>query len=78
MTNEATHASPLADTGATPPSPSTPGAPRRASPTTGAHLHIAPPSYNCYGPGGYTPKGGTGVAVRTLVQLAEDLADGTL
>ena len=27
---------------------------------------------------GYTPKGGTGAAVRTLVQLAQDVADGTL
>jgi leucyl aminopeptidase len=41
-----------------------------------AHLDIASPAYNGYGPYGYTPKGATGVAVRTLVQLAEDLADG--
>ncbi len=43
-----------------------------------AHLDIASPAYNGYGPYGYTPKGATGVAVRTLVQLAEDLADGDL
>jgi leucyl aminopeptidase len=39
-----------------------------------AHLDIAGPSYNQGEPHGYTPKGGTGVAVRTLVQLLEDLA----
>ncbi len=43
-----------------------------------AHLDIAGPSFNAGGPHGYTPKGGTGSAVRTLVQLAEDLADGEL
>jgi leucyl aminopeptidase len=43
-----------------------------------AHLDIAGPSYNAGGPHGYTPKGGTGSAVRTLVQLAEDLADGAV
>ena len=43
-----------------------------------AHLDIAGPSYNAGGPHGYTPKGGTGSSVRTLVQLAEDLADGDL
>jgi leucyl aminopeptidase len=43
-----------------------------------AHLDIAGPSYNSGGPYGYTPKGGTGAAVRTFLQLAEDLADGTL
>jgi leucyl aminopeptidase len=39
-----------------------------------AHLDIAGPSFNSHAPHGYTPKGGTGVAVRTLVALAEDLA----
>ena len=39
-----------------------------------AHLDIAGPSFNTDKPFGYTPKGGTGVAVRTLVALAEDLA----
>ena len=29
------------------------------------------PSYNEAGPFGYTPKGGTGFGVRTLVRLAE-------
>jgi leucyl aminopeptidase len=43
-----------------------------------AHLDIAGPSYNDAKPHGYTPKGGTGAAVRTLVQLAEDLAAGAL
>jgi leucyl aminopeptidase len=39
-----------------------------------AHLDIAGPSYNEAKPWGYTPKGGTGHGVRTLVGLAEDLA----
>jgi leucyl aminopeptidase len=43
-----------------------------------AHLDIAGPSFNEGEPHGYTPKGGTGVAVRTLVQVAEDVADGRL
>ncbi len=43
-----------------------------------AHLDIAGPAFNDGGPYGYTPKGGTGSAVRTLVQLAYDVADGTL
>ena len=38
-----------------------------------AHLDIAGPSFNSEKPFGYTHKGGTGVAVRTLVALAEDL-----
>ena len=33
------------------------------------------PSTRAYG---YTPKGGTGAGVRTLVAIAEELADGTL
>ncbi len=41
-----------------------------------AHLDIAGPAFNNGGPHGYTPKGGTGVAVRTLVQVAQDMADG--
>ena len=36
-----------------------------------AHLDIAGPAFNEAGPVGYTPKGGTGVGVRTLVRLAE-------
>ncbi|MEP6464582.1 MAG: leucyl aminopeptidase [Frankiaceae bacterium] len=41
-----------------------------------AHLDIAGPSFNTGDPYGYTPKGGTGAAVRTLVELAESLAGG--
>ncbi|MFF4754828.1 leucyl aminopeptidase [Streptomyces sp. NPDC002514] len=43
---------------------------------TWAHLDIAGPAFNEGGPFGYTPKGGTGTAVRTLVRLAEQTADG--
>ncbi len=43
-----------------------------------AHLDIAGPAWNLAEPYGYTPKGGTGAAVRTLVQLAEDVAAGAL
>jgi len=39
-----------------------------------AHLDIAGPSFNQGEAHGYTPKGGTGVPVRTLVQLVEELA----
>jgi len=39
-----------------------------------AHLDIAGPAFNESDPYGYTPKGGTGAAVRTLVTLAEDWA----
>ncbi|MPY62769.1 leucyl aminopeptidase [Streptomyces spongiae] len=45
---------------------------------TWAHLDIAGPAYNESGPFGYTPKGGTGSAVRTLVRLAELAASGDL
>jgi leucyl aminopeptidase len=45
---------------------------------TWAHLDIAGPAYNEGGPFGYTPKGGTGSAVRTLVRLAELTAAGDL
>ncbi|HEY9525121.1 MAG TPA: leucyl aminopeptidase, partial [Thermopolyspora sp.] len=45
---------------------------------TWAHLDIAGPAFHEGQPFGYTPKGGTGSAVRTLVQLAEDAAAGTL
>ncbi len=38
-----------------------------------AHLDIAGPAFNEGEPHGYTPRGATGVAVRTLVQLARDL-----
>jgi leucyl aminopeptidase len=43
-----------------------------------AHLDIAGPAFNESGPHGYTPKGGTGAATRTLVQVAQDMADGRL
>jgi leucyl aminopeptidase len=43
-----------------------------------AHLDIAGPAFNNGEPHGYTPRGGTGAAVRTFVQIAEDLADGRL
>ena len=39
-----------------------------------AHLDIAGPAFNTGKPFGYTPVGGTGVAVRTLLALAEDVA----
>ncbi|WP_306183362.1 MULTISPECIES: leucyl aminopeptidase [unclassified Streptomyces] len=45
---------------------------------TWAHLDIAGPAFNEQGPFGYTPKGGTGSAVRTLVRLAELTASGDL
>lgn len=39
-----------------------------------AHLDIAGPAFNGGSPHGYTGKGGTGVAVRTLLTLAERMA----
>jgi leucyl aminopeptidase len=42
--------------------------------TPWAHLDIAGPSWNGGEPYGYVPKGGTGFVVRTLFQLAENLA----
>jgi len=41
-----------------------------------AHIDIAGPSYNTSQPWGYTPKGGTGVPVRTLLATIEDLIAG--
>ncbi|MDQ1670035.1 MAG: leucyl aminopeptidase [Actinomycetota bacterium] len=41
------------------------------------HLDIAGPAWNESAAHGYTPKGGTGAAVRTLELLAQDVADGT-
>ncbi|SFO27376.1 leucyl aminopeptidase [Geodermatophilus obscurus] len=38
-----------------------------------AHIDIAGPSYNTGAPWGYTPKGGTGVPVRTLLATIEGL-----
>ncbi|MFE1177193.1 leucyl aminopeptidase [Streptomyces sp. NPDC058773] len=43
-----------------------------------AHLDIAGPAFHEGAPWGYTPKGGTGSAVRTLVRLAERTAAGDL
>ena len=43
-----------------------------------AHVDIAGPAFNEGEPYGYTPKGGTGAAVRMLVQVATDVADGQL
>lgn len=40
------------------------------------HLDIAGPAYNSKAPYGYTPKGGTGAAVRTFVRLAQERAAG--
>jgi leucyl aminopeptidase len=43
-----------------------------------AHLDIAGPAFNDGAAYGYISKGGTGAAVRTLVQIAQDVADGRL
>jgi leucyl aminopeptidase len=43
-----------------------------------AHLDIAGPAFHRSEPYGYTVKGGTGCSVRTLVQVALDVADGQL
>jgi leucyl aminopeptidase len=43
-----------------------------------AHLDIAGPAFNDSAAYGYTAKGGTGAAVRTLVQIATDVAEGRL
>jgi leucyl aminopeptidase len=42
------------------------------------HLDIASPSYHEGSPYGYIGKGGTGAGVRTLVQLATEVAEGRL
>jgi leucyl aminopeptidase len=39
-----------------------------------AHLDIAGPSNNQNSPYGFTAKGATGVTVRTLIALAEDIS----
>ena len=41
-----------------------------------AHIDLAGPAFNEEGPYGYTPAGGTGFGVRTLVELAEVLSQG--
>jgi len=43
-----------------------------------AHVDIAGPAFHEGEPYGYTAKGGTGAAVRMLVQVAADVADGRL
>ncbi|HEY3956557.1 MAG TPA: leucyl aminopeptidase [Streptosporangiaceae bacterium] len=43
-----------------------------------AHLDVAGPAFNESEAWGYTPKGGTGAAMRTLTQIAFDVADGRL
>jgi leucyl aminopeptidase len=43
-----------------------------------AHVDIAGPAFNEGDAYGYTPKGGTGAAVRMLVRIAEDTAAGQL
>ena len=43
-----------------------------------AHLDIMRPGVQRGAPYGYTPKGGTGAAARTLVQVALDMAEGRL
>ncbi len=45
---------------------------------TWVHIDIAGPSFNEKGAYGYTPKGGTGSAVRTFVQLAAEMAQGAM
>ena len=40
------------------------------------HIDIAAPAFNSEAPYDYHPKGATGPAVRTLVTLAEDVANG--
>ncbi|WP_137723763.1 leucyl aminopeptidase [Prescottella subtropica] len=39
-----------------------------------AHLDVAGPAFNTGGPFGYTGKGGTGVPVRTMISVLEDIA----
>ncbi|MCW4355366.1 leucyl aminopeptidase [Hoyosella sp. YIM 151337] len=43
--------------------------------TAWAHIDVAGPAYNTSGPWGYTGKGGTGVPVRTLFAVLEDIAE---
>jgi leucyl aminopeptidase len=43
-----------------------------------AHVDIAGPAFHDGEPYGYTAKGGTGAAVRMLVQVAQDVAEGRL
>jgi leucyl aminopeptidase len=45
---------------------------------TWVHVDIAGPAYNSGAAYGYTPKGATGAAVRTLVQIAAEMAQGAM
>jgi leucyl aminopeptidase len=47
-----------------------------SQPIPWAHLDIAGPAFNTASAYGYTSVGGTGVPVRTLVRLLEDVATG--
>ncbi|SKZ41757.1 cytosol aminopeptidase (leucyl aminopeptidase) [Mycobacteroides abscessus subsp. abscessus] len=40
-----------------------------------AHIDVAGPAFNSGAPWGYTPKGGTGVPVRTIARVIEDIAE---
>jgi leucyl aminopeptidase len=40
-----------------------------------AHIDVAGPAFNNSGPWGYTPKGGTGVPVRTIAAVLADIAE---
>jgi leucyl aminopeptidase len=40
-----------------------------------AHIDVAAPAYNTGSPWGYTPKGGTGVPLRTMFAVLEDIAE---
>jgi leucyl aminopeptidase len=42
------------------------------------HIDMAGPAFNEKGPYGYQPKGATGAAVRTFVQVAAEMASGLL
>ena len=42
-----------------------------------AHLDIAGPAFNDGKPYGYTTSGGTGVPVRTLLAVLDDIAAGS-
>ena len=42
------------------------------------HMDIAGPAFNEKAAYGYTPKGGTGAAVRTFVQVAAEMAEGSV
>ncbi|MEY8566668.1 leucyl aminopeptidase [Corynebacteriaceae bacterium 7-707] len=41
------------------------------------HIDVAGPAYNTGSPHGYTPRRATGVPVRTLIAVLEDIASGT-